>query len=117
MTRYRKATGFLLCRSLGHAWDVVDALSNPRYGGEPVWLRCQRCDTERHDAVSGSTAVSSLGRSYVYDDGYRHAFDSSFDVAPTKSDYRLRLLLADDMMRRRAARALQNQEGNLNASE
>jgi len=110
MARYRKATGFLLCRSLGHAWDVVDALTVPRYGGDPVWLRCQRCGTERHDAWSASTG-ELLGRQYQYDPDYRHAFDSGDDIRPTKSDYR-RMLLVDEMVRRRAARAYQHdQEG------
>lgn len=101
--RYRKATGFLLCRTLGHAWDVVDALSNSRYGGDPIWLRCQRCSTERHDSVDRRTGELN-GRQYVYDPGYRHAFDSSFDVTPSKSDFR-RLMLEDELVRRRAERA------------
>jgi hypothetical protein len=106
--RYGKTTGFLLCRTLGHAWDVVDAYTVPRYGGDPVWLRCQRCATERHDAVSPSTG-ELLGRQYVYDPGYRHAFDSSFDVTPSKSDFR-RLMLTNDLVRRRAARAYQQEQ-------
>jgi len=65
-----------------------------------------RCDTERHDAVSGTTG-ELYGRQYVYDPSYRHAFDSSFaDATPTKSDFR-RMLLAERLIQHRARRALQ----------
>ena len=106
--RYGKATGFLLCRTLGHAWDVVDVYGVSRFDGSPIWLRCQRCGTERHDTVSPTTG-ELYARAYVYDPDYRHAFDTSFDVTPSKSDFR-RLMLTNDLVRRRAARANQQQQ-------
>ena len=75
---------FLMCRTLGHAWDEI-ASDGPAVGGDPWWLRCVRCSTERHDVVSWMTG-ELIGRSYVYADGYRHAFDDEFDVAPTGDD-------------------------------
>lgn len=106
---YTRTANYLLCRSLGHAWDVVDADRVSTKGGTPVWLRCNRCGTERRDAVSPATG-ELWGRQYVYDDSYRHAFDDSFgDAAPTKSDYR-RMLLAERLIQARAARALQEQD-------
>jgi len=102
---YTQQANYLLCRSLGHAWDVVDADRVPKQGGMPVWLRCERCGTERHDAVSPTTG-ELWGRSYVYDTSYRHSFDSQFaDAAPTKSDWR-RMLLAERLIQARAERAL-----------
>jgi hypothetical protein len=102
---YTQQANYLLCRSLGHAWDVVDADRVPKQGGMPVWLRCERCGTERHDAVSATTG-ELFGRGYVYDSNYRHAFDTQFaDAAPTKSDYR-RMLLAERLIQARAERAL-----------
>lgn len=107
---YTRQANLLLCWSFGHAWDVVDADRVPRQGGMPVWLRCDRCGTERHDAVSATTG-ELWGRQYVYDTNYRHAFDESFaDAAPTKSDYR-RMLLAERLIQARAARALQQEDG------
>jgi len=90
---------------MGHSWDVVDAERAPRYGGVPVWLRCMRCGTERHDAVSDTTG-ELIGRQYVYAQTYRHAFDASFadDIRPSKSDFR-RMLLQEFIIKQRARRA------------
>jgi len=113
MTRryYTQTANFLLCRSLGHAWDVVDADRVSSKGGTPVWLRCDRCGTERRDALDPTTG-ELWGRQYVYDDSYRHAFDSSFaDAQPTKSDYR-RMLLAERLIQARAARALRQEDSD-----
>lgn len=112
---YTQQANYLLCRSCGHSWDVVDADRVSKKGGTPVWLRCDRCGTERHDAVSPTTG-ELWARQYVYDTSYRHSFDSQFaDAAPTKSDWR-RMLLAERLIQARAARALQ-QEETTDASE
>ena len=94
---------FLMCRTLGHAWDEI-ASDGPAVGGDPWWLRCVRCSTERHDVVSWMTG-ELIGRSYVYADGYRHAFDDDFDVAPTRQDYR-RILFAEHLQNVRRLRAV-----------
>lgn len=104
MNRYGQTTSYLMCRTMGHAWDVITADRMPRLGGEPVWMRCERCHTVRRDAVD-TTSGRLLARQYVYDDSYRHAFDTAFaDAAPTRSDYR-RMLLAEHIVKQRAARA------------
>jgi hypothetical protein len=56
-----------------------------------MWLRCERCATERHDDI-GRGSGELHARSYVYADGYRHAFDEQFDVTPHRSDFRMLLL-------------------------
>jgi hypothetical protein len=102
---YTQQANYLLCRSVGHAWDVVAADKLSRKGGVPVWLRCERCGTERRDAVSPTTG-ELWARQYVYDTSYRHSFDSQFaDAAPTKSDWR-RMLLGERLIQARAERAL-----------
>lgn len=102
MNRYAQTTSYLLCRTVGHAWDVINADKVGRRGGDPVWLRCERCNTERHDAIERGTG-ELVGRQYVYNDGYRHAFDRD-DSAPTKVDYR-RMLLTEHIIKARDKRA------------
>jgi hypothetical protein len=86
--RQRVFSQFLTCRTLGHAWHVVPADRAGSLGGDPMWLRCQRCNTERHDSISMSTG-DLINRQYVYQDGYQHAFDEQFaDEAPTRADFR-----------------------------
>jgi hypothetical protein len=90
--RYSQVSGFLMCRTVGHSWDVIDATSSGKFGGNPIWLRCLRCNTERHDSFNANTG-DLYTRQYVYQDSYRHAFDNNFgDAAPTRSDYRMMLL-------------------------
>lgn len=96
---------FIACRTLGHAWDPVpsDGSRTP-HGGDPFWLRCARCSAERHDEVTWGTG-ELLGRRYVYDDRYRHAFDDQFsDATPTRQDFR-RLMLAEHLQNVRRLRA------------
>jgi hypothetical protein len=68
----------------------VPAEKTSKYG-DPMWFRCERCDTERHDDVSRGDG-QLYGRSYVYQDEYRHYFDSQFTEAPQRSDFRMLLL-------------------------
>lgn len=96
---------YVLCRTLGHAWDIIPADAPGRRGGDAFWLRCVRCLTERHDDVHYATG-EMLGRRYVYQDSYRHAFDDSFaDAAPTRQDYR-RILFTEQLNKARALRAV-----------
>lgn len=90
---------FLLCRTLGHAWLPIPAEKASSYG-DAMWLRCERCDAERHDGVDGSGGI--ITRRYVYDPNYRHAFDSGFDhAAPSRAEFRRMLLMSDiDKLRR-----------------
>lgn len=104
MNRYATHTAYLLCRTVGHAWDVIDATKTGRHGGNPVWLRCERCGTERHDAINNTTG-ELIGRNYVYNDTYRHAFDDGLDHAvPSRSDFR-RMLLTEHIIQARDRRA------------
>ena len=94
---------YLVCRTLGHAWDPIPAESSPPWG-DPFWLRCVRCTTERHDAVSWSTG-ELVGRQYVYPDDYKHVADEMFpDATPTRQDYR-RMLFAEHLSNVRQLRA------------
>lgn len=94
--RFNQTARYLLCRTLGHSWFPIDATES-RYG-DPMWLRCARCNTERHDEISmGSGEL--VHRKYVYIDSYREAFRNDFaDAAPTRSDFR-RMLLAEHLVR------------------
>lgn len=101
--RYSQVAGYLLCRTLGHSWFPIDALSVGKFGGEPIWLRCERCGTERHDSINAASG-DIYTRNYVYQESYRHAFDTNFaDAAPSKADYR-RLLLQEAIIKQRDKR-------------
>lgn len=104
MPRFSQHASYLMCRTLGHAWGPITAERVGRLGGDPLWLRCERCGTERHDAISIVTG-DLLTRQYVYEESYRHAFDTSFsDAAPTRSDFR-RMLLSESIIKQRNERA------------
>ena len=94
---------YVVCRTLGHAWDEIPAEAPAPYG-EPWWLRCVRCTTVRMDYVTRSTG-ELLGRRYAYPDGYRHAFDDQFSETPTRQDYR-QLLFAQHLANVRRLRAI-----------
>lgn len=101
--KYSQVAGYLMCRTFGHSWDVIDAMESGKFGGNPVWIRCQRCDTERHDSYNPNTG-DLYTRSYVYQDSYRHAFDNNFmDAAPTRTDFR-RMLLSEAIIQQRDKR-------------
>lgn len=99
--RNGQADARLLCRTLGRAWFPVPAEKSSKYG-DAMWLRCERCDTERHDDISRGDG-QLYGRQYVYADGYSHAFDDQFPEAPTRSDFR-RMLLTEHYLKLRAVR-------------
>lgn len=101
--RYSQVSGYLMCRTLGHSWDVIDATSSGKFGGNPMWLRCMRCNTERHDSINPNTG-DLYTRQYVYQESYRHAFDNNFaDAAPTRTDFR-RMLLEQAIVKQRDKR-------------
>jgi hypothetical protein len=86
----RQADSNLLCRTLGHAWFTIAAEKASKHG-DAMWLRCERCATERHDDV-GRGNGELYGRSYHYADGYQRAWDDMFVETPTRSDFRRMLL-------------------------
>lgn len=94
---------FLTCRTLGHAWDPIPADAPSKRGGDPWWLRCVRCSTERHDDLNWMTG-ELVGRSYVYPDGYAIDQDE-WEVAPTRQDFR-RMLLTEHLNNVRRLRAV-----------
>lgn len=109
MPRYSQHASFLMCRTLGHAWGPIPAERLGRLGGDPLWLRCERCNTERHDAISIVTG-DLLTRQYVYQESYQHAFDRDFaDAAPTRADFR-RMLLNEAIIKQRSERARREAE-------
>ena len=93
----RQADSNLLCRTLGHAWFPIAAEKASKLG-DPMWLRCERCATERHDDISRGSG-ELFGRQYVYAAGYSHAFDDRFAQTPTRSDFR-RMLLVEHILKR-----------------
>src|SRR3954469_23361855 len=103
MRRYSVAAAYLRCRTLGHAWFDIPASKPGALGGDPMWLRCERCGAERHDSISFSTG-DLLGRRYQYQDGYQGAFNDQFEAAPTRADFR-RMLLGELVEANRKARA------------
>jgi hypothetical protein len=98
----RDADARLLCRTLGHAWFIVPAEREAKYG-DPMWFRCERCTTERHDDVSRGDG-QLYARQYVYPDGYSGYFDDMFDEAPTRSDFR-RMLLTEHILKSQRRKA------------
>lgn len=87
--KYTTIAGYVMCRTLGHAWDSIAAEHAGPHGGEPMWIRCERCNTVRQDEIHRGTG-EMISRRYVYEDGYRHAFDNQFaDALPTRNDFRL----------------------------
>jgi hypothetical protein len=65
------ATTTLLCRQLGHAWDVslITSEKVDRHQMFQVRLECARCHTTRSDSVLADTAALSR-RHYGYPEGY-----------------------------------------------
>lgn len=92
---------YVVCRTLGHAWDPIAAEAPAPYG-EPFWLRCVRCTTVRMDFCSYATG-EVIGRRYAYPDGYAHVREFD-EAAPTRQDYR-RMLFAEHLANVRHLRA------------
>jgi hypothetical protein len=67
------ADQFVLCRTLGHAWDELPnaefSAALWRTSAGALALRCARCYTERFDYIGKDMAVAS--RRYVYPKGYQ----------------------------------------------
>jgi hypothetical protein len=97
------ASDYVMCRTLGHAWEEVPA-ERPAPYGDPWWLRCVRCTMLRMDYVTRSTG-ELLGRRYEAPDGYKWAEE---DAAPTRQDYR-RMLFAEHLQHVRHLRAVRSQ--------
>lgn len=93
---------YVLCRTIGHAWDEIPA-ERPAPYGDPWWLRCVRCTMVRQDYVDRGTG-ELLGRRYDPPDGYKYVKDADTDAAPTRQDYR-RMLFAEHLANVRRLRA------------
>src|SRR5204862_332073 len=79
-------TDYTRCGTYGHAWFEADSDWRTEVG-VPLTLRCERCMTERRDAVSRSTG-ELVSRHYVYPEGYRY----SAGTRPSRDGFRLALL-------------------------
>jgi len=84
---------FGICRLLGHAWHSVPSDWTPQFG-EPMTLRCERCDMERRDSVQRGTG-EVLSRRYTYPDGYQFT-DMEEDDRPNRATFRA-LWLDDEL--------------------
>lgn len=85
---------FTACRSLGHAWAVIDddhlyPDMTERYPNLVV-VRCTRCRSRRYDGVLDTGAVEK--RRYRYTIGYKYPRHQ----APTRDQQRLILLQERD---------------------
>ena len=67
-------TDYYECRHLGHSWDDIPVTRRPPFGVY-IWLRCDRCTTERHDILPSVRDGKLLSRKYYYPDGYKMARD------------------------------------------
>lgn len=85
---------YVACRTLGHAWDddpLPVPVGTPRPGGTvPLWLRCHRCATERHDLCSPYSGDVEARR-YVYPPGYNVRRPEVIERATWRATY-LRLV-------------------------
>jgi hypothetical protein len=78
---------FTRCRTYGHSWvETMDSTWKPEMG-VPLTLRCERCTTERRDAISQYTG-QLMYRSYAHPEGYRYARGEK----PTIEEFRVQLL-------------------------
>lgn len=81
---------YLRCATFGHMMDDIP-VSNPEGDGEPLWVRCMRCISERHDGLDGRELVY---RRYHYSPGYK-AFRKALRAnhqTPTRGDLRMQLV-------------------------
>lgn len=95
-----KGYHYSVCRLLGHAWHHVPSDWTPQFG-EPMTVRCERCDMERRDTVQRGTG-EVLARRYTYPIGYQFvALDS--DERPSRAAFRASWL-DDELAKARQAR-------------
>ena len=59
---------YLLCRDMGHLWRPFRAWWSDQDREYKRVLRCGRCKTERHQAISAAGIVNE--NHYVYAEGY-----------------------------------------------
>ena len=79
--------GFVRCRTVGHAWFDVAGNWTPPDASIPLTFHCERCGTERRDAIN--VFGDLVYRYYVKPDGYDLRKQ---DFKPTRSDFRKMLL-------------------------
>lgn len=76
------------CGAFGHAWfETPDYSWNPLFG-VPIVLRCERCNSERHEAVTYRTG-EIINRNYDYPSDYSYPKGQR----PTRDDFRRALLV------------------------
>jgi len=79
-------TQFLRCNTYGHAWFEYDNSDwRPTFGFALV-LRCERCGSERRDALGNSGQV--VGRHYDHPDGYKY----ERGTRPSRTEFRTMLM-------------------------
>lgn len=94
---------FIMCRTLRHAWDLLDeAISTEpsRVWKHYMWLRCTRCTTKRWDGIDVDGRVGS--RKYEWPPGYRQ---TGTHEKLTQAEWRLVLMKRGRERRRQAAKA------------
>ena len=90
-------TQFVRCNTFGHAWfDYDNSDWRPSFGFALV-LRCERCGTERRDAIGNAGQV--IQRHYDHPEGYRY----EAGTRPTRAEFR-RMLLEQKVREGRRAR-------------
>ena len=89
-----------VCRLLGHAWHHVPSDWTPQFG-EPMTVRCERCDMERRDSVQRGTG-EVLSRRYTYPIGYQFV-GLDAEARPNRAVFRSSWL-DDELAKAREAR-------------
>lgn len=79
--------GFIRCRTVGHAWFDVAGNWTPPNATIPLTLFCERCGTERRDAIDAFGDLVS--RYYIKPSGYDLG---KRDFKPARSDFRKMLV-------------------------
>ncbi len=103
---------YIACRTYGHAWfeaPVVGEWATGWQHAEPVALKCERCDAERHDIVDRSGQV--VRRKYVYPPNFRYPKAEK----PSIQDMRL-ALIALQRQAKRDRKAMDRQNARALAS-
>lgn len=85
--------GFLLCRTVGHAWRRLAPDRVPQFGVLMAW-ECPRCQTIRDDIVDRSHG-KLLSRSYRYSVGYRLPGKQQGHSPISRAQFRVALLGRD----------------------
>lgn len=83
-----RSTDYYECRHLGHSWDDIPVTQRPPWGVY-LWLRCERCTTERHDIINQFSG-ELMSRKYHYPEGYKLSRDEKPSIEELRQ-YQLKL--------------------------